>query len=173
MSKEQVAEDPIDKEKLQKQAEQEVQERFQSSDFFDDFILYTLNNFSHRYFASTPAPKSEQIDALTYRVQQREVPVKEGLTSQNTKIKQGTKEMVKKYSPRDGASLLYEMRVGLEHKDPQKPGVAYLTCIVSWDHPEHGLKQNCFKNEFLYEYSEAIELRNKLAYHLENLCEIF
>ena len=173
MNKERVTEDPLEKEKLQKQAEQEAQQRFQSGDFFDDFILYTLNNFSYRYFATTPTPKSEKIDDLTYRVRQSEVPVKEGLTSQHTKIKQGTKEMVKKHSPRDGASLLYEIRVSLEHKNPQGPGAIHLACNVSWDYPEHGLERNRVRSEFLYEYSEVIELRNKLAYHLEYLCEIF
>lgn len=165
-------EGPEEKEKLQKQAEQKAQERFQSQDFFDQFIHYTLNNFSYRYF-DTPTPPCEQIDALTYRVRQRDVPVKIGLTSQHTTLKEGTKEMVKKHSPRDGASLIYEMRVRLEHKDPEKPGQAHLACFISWDYPEHSLETNCVKKEFLYEYDEAIELRNKLAYHLEALCELF
>lgn len=162
-----------EKEVLQKQAEQKAQQRFQSGDFFDDFIHHTLNNFSYRYFTDDPAPESEQIDALTYRVCQNNIPVKEGLTSRNPKIKEGTKELVKNHSPREGASLLYEIRIKLEHKLPEKPGVAHLACIISWDYPEHGLEENCLKNEFIYEYDEAIELRNKLAYHLENLCEIF
>lgn len=164
--------DQKEKEVLQKQAEEKAQERFQSRDVFDEFIQYTLDNFSYRYFMDPP-PKTEQIDALTYRVRQDNVPVKEGLTSQYSKIKEGTKELVKKHSPRNGASLACEIRVRLEHKDPDKPGEAHLACIVSWDYPEHSLEVNCFKNEFLYEYDEAIELRNKLAYHLENLCDIF
>lgn len=165
--------DSQEKEKLQKKAELNVQERFESKDFFDSFIHHTLDNFSYRYFAGQPSPTTEQLDSLTYRVQQKSVPVKEGLTSLRSDIKQGTKEMVKKHSPREGACLAYAISVELEHKDPNTPGKAHLACTVSWDYPEHGLKKNCAKTEFLYEYDEAIELRNKLAFHLESLCELF
>lgn len=165
--------DSKEKEILQKQAQEKAQERFQSRDIFDEFIHYTLNNFAYRYFEENPPPESEQIDALTYRVRQNNVPVKEGLTSQNVKIKEGTKELVKKHSPRDGAALAYEIGVRLEHKEPEKPGRAHLSCMVSWGYPEHNFEAHCFKNEFLYEYDEIIELRNKLAFHLENLCGIF
>lgn len=162
-----------EKEKYQKQADDKAKKLFESSDTFDEFIAFTLNNFGHRYFEKEEHAV-EKSDDLTYFIRNEQVHIKWGLMNKLAAIKNGSKELAVKHPPKDGGTLCQELEVRLEHKDSNRPGVAHLSARVYWNYPDFTLQHGQFHAQtYDFSYEDVLHLRNKLAKHLEEICELF
>lgn len=164
-----------EKEKFQKIADEKALKSFESQDKFDEFIVFTLNNFGYRFFDKEQSEQAvEKSDALTYFIRTEEVELKWGLMHKDLQIKQAVKDLAVKHPPKSGGRLCHELEVKLEHKDPERAGKAVMSARVYWNYPTFAKESGCFQEKqevFLYE--DALHLRNKMAKYLDELCELF
>lgn len=164
-----------DKEKYQKQADEKAKKLFESQDTFDEFISFTLNNFGYRYFDKDPDENAVEMSApLTYFIRQETVPLKWGLMNKDPKIKNASKELALAHPPKEGGALCQELEVRLEHRDANRSGVATFSARLYWNYPTFTIEAGkYFEKTYEFAYEDALHLRNKMAKHLEEICELF
>lgn len=164
-----------EKEKFQKLADEKALKSFESQDKFDEFIVFTLNNFGYRFFDKEESEQAvEKSDPLTYFIRTENIELKWGLMHKNAEIKQGSKDLAVKHPPKSGGHLCHELEVRLEHKDPERSGKALMNARVYWNYPSFSKERGqFFEKQEVFLYEDALHLRNKMAKYLDELCELF
>lgn len=163
---------PVDSEEQKRREQQkqaELRKRLEHPDALDELVLYTLNNFSYRYFDD--APKAEIRGPGHYCIEHIEVGIKEAIKSSNPVLRAGLKKLVMEVPKSEGPTVM--RRLSVEHQEGQ-PQVTKVRALISWGHPDHCLVEGSFIEDISEIRSEDfLELRNSLAFHLEKVCELF
>lgn len=151
----------------------EVEEKLKHHDFFNHYVLETLNSFSYRYFDE---PKNaEQLSDSVMRVIALENGIKEAIKLKNPELRAGIMELVRRFSKEQGPTILRELRVTLiKHDSTGRGGVAQISARISFGHPEHDFKPNTYVEKLTtLKFEDDIQFRNTLARRLEEVCELF
>ena len=114
---------------------QEVETNLSRVDYFDHYILETLNSFSYRYFDEPML--SEMIAPNLFRVTAIEKGIKEAIKIKNPELRTGISELVKRVSKAEGPTILRELKVHLTQRDPSLGGQCLLCARISFGHPHH------------------------------------
>lgn len=163
----------FDKDSLQKEMDEKARALMASADSFDGIIKHFLDGFAYRYI-ETPMVKNIQtikLDENTYCVESRDDRLVEVLKVSNRELKDKLITFAKSHPPQaseQSPTVGYRIQVT---RFPQK-----LVCaaIVDWEFPAHSFETNAtFIKESTLDYDDLLIVRNKLALHLEEVCEIF
>ena len=150
----------------------EVEEKLTHQDFFNAYILDTLDSFAYRYFDGPK--KAEQLAPNVFRVTALENGIKEAIKIKNTELRTGISELVKKVSKAEGPTILREMRVDIIQRDNNRGGVCNISARISFGHPEHEFRTGTYVEKLsVLKFDDDIHLRNAIAKHLEAVSELF
>ncbi len=150
----------------------DVQLVLKNSDYIDHYILETLSNFAYRFFENPNKP--EIIIDGTYRVCALEKGIKEAIKIRNPQLRLGIGELVKKVSKEQGPTILRELRVRMIGMNPQHKGSCEISSRISFGHPDHHFDAGSFVDRnYILNFEDELHLRNVLAKHLEEVCELF
>lgn len=149
----------------------EVHNLMAHADYFNVYILDTLNSFAFRYFDGARDP--EMITATQLRVTALEKGIKEAIQIKNSELRAGIGELVKRVSKAEGPTIMRELKVNvISHA--LKKGEAVVTARISFGHPDHDFSPGTYvekSSQLLFE--DDLHFRNTLARHLEEVCELF
>jgi hypothetical protein len=162
--------DSIDKASLQKEMDDKARALMASGDSFDGVIKHFLDGFAYRYIET---PLSQNIQTMqegenVYFVESRDDRMVEVLKVSNRELKDKLIAFAKSHPPKDKATVAYKVEV-IRHNDK-------LVCraSVNWDFPKHSFNSDTtFTKESVLDYDDLLIVRNKLALHLEEVCELF
>lgn len=144
----------------------QVEETLSRPDFLNQYILTTLNGFAYRYFDNPM--NAEMLTSEILRVTAIEQGIKEAIKIKNPELRAGISELVKRVSKAEGPTIMREIRV------TKKPGQVLVSARISFGHPEHQFLAGTFiEKTSACHYEDELSLRNTLARHLEEVCEIF
>lgn len=150
----------------------EVEENLGQTDFFNQYILDTLDSFAYRYFEG--ASKAEKLSSNVMRVVAIEKGIKEAIKLKNPDLRAGIAELVKRVSKVDGPTILRELRVTIDNREPHKGGLCHITARISWGHPEHQFTSGSYIEKMsILKFDDELHFRNTLARKLEEVCELF
>lgn len=150
----------------------QVEAHLSQADYFDRYILETLNSFAYRYFEEPLA--AEIVSANLLRVSSLEKGIKEAIKNKNPLLRAGITELVKRVSKAEGPTILRELRVHLIERDQAKGGQCLVSSRISFGHPDHDFQKGTFvEKESRFNFEDDLHLRNTLARHLEEVCELF
>ena len=134
----------------------------------DDFIVNTLNHFSHRYLATQKEPvvTASKLEDGLYAARSVEEKSEQALKDiSHPSIQQ----KIQKISPK---SLLYGLCVRVER--PKTQGQVQILAFINWGHPDFLMvPENMAEKTQAFEFSEALELRRKIPEGLEQVCTLF
>ena len=156
-----------DKEKLEEQMRNKVLGEMSSQSSFADLVLFTLDNFTHRYFktgtSNIDGPKI--IDGRTFIVKSTELDAKEALGAMNSETKSFLIGLAKSAGKKEiQVSSTLSLRI-LDQND-DGGGVFLVSSEVEFC-------GKILKKEETCELDDIIDVRNKLAFYLEKACELF
>ncbi|MBC7537386.1 MAG: hypothetical protein H7281_01090 [Bacteriovorax sp.] len=150
---------------------EEVQAKLTHQDYFNHYILETLESFAFRYFDNPLV--SEQLSSNVMRVIAIEKGIKEAIKIKNPELRAGIGELVKRVSKEQGPTILREIRVKLDRSSTHG-GSCLVIARVSFGHPDHDFAKGTFvENSNLFKFEDEVHFRNTLAKHLEVVCELF
>ena len=150
----------------------QVAENLSHHDFFNHYILETLDNFAYRYFDEPK--KAEQVTGRLMRVIALEKGIKEAIKLKNPELRAGISELVKRVSKIEGPTILREIRVNVLQRDSQHKGQCNVSGRISFGHPEHDFSIGTYVEKLsILEFEDDLHFRNTLARHLEEVCELF
>ncbi len=149
----------------------EVMDLMAHADYFNVYILDTLNSFAFRYFDA--AQEATMVTPSVLRVTALEKGIKDAIQIKNQDLRAGIGELVKRVSKADGPTIMRELRVNILSHSPKK-GEALITARISFGHPEHEFSPGTYveKSSQLL-FVDDLQFRNTLARHLEEVCELF
>ncbi len=149
----------------------EIQNLMAHADYFNVYILDTLNSFAFRYFDH--ADEAEMVAPNLLRVSALEKGIKEAILIKNAELRAGIGELVKRVSKAEGPTIRRELRVNIIYHSPIK-GEALITARISFGHPAHDFLPGTYveKSSQLL-FVDDLQFRNTLARHLEEVCELF
>lgn len=151
---------------------QQVEESLSHKDFFENYLLETLNSFAYRYFSDATA--AEKVSASTFRVRAIEQGIKEAVKNPDQKLRAGILELVKRISKAEGPTILNELKIDLLERDPKAGGKCQVSARISFNHPEHNFSKGSFVEKVsLFSFPDDYHLRNTLARHLEEVSALF
>lgn len=151
----------------------DVESQLKSKDFLSQYVFETLKNFSHRYFEEANSP--EIISDKIIRVVAFEKGIKEAIKIKNQALRFGIGELVKRVSREEGPTIARELRVNIVERNSSRGGICNVTARISFDHPNHDFSSDKLYVEKLsvLKFEDDLHFRNKLAKHLEDVCELF
>lgn len=153
-----------------------LREELQNRSKLDDFVLYTLNNFLHRYLESETTGKlsAEILDKSTLGLSHiKESNLVSVLKTQDQDLKKELIQMAKSFPKKDAPYVLYSLTC--RYQDWSDSGFGKIQCLgqVDWGFPNFENSEMRKKKVVSVSFEEPIELRNKLPLALEEVCELF
>ena len=133
----------------------------------EELICFTLENFSYRYLETKNLKdlKPSLVSNNTWRIEGSESDLVEALKAANPQTKKKLIDEAKSHARKDGAIVTNWMEIQLDsNKVKCRAGVDWKTdsTNVKINHKESSLS-----------FDDVLELRNKLAKILEDVCEVF
>jgi hypothetical protein len=156
-----------DKVKLEAEMRTKVLGQMSSQTSFADLVLFTLDNFTHRYFKTetsvTYGPKIE--DGREFVVRSTEKDAKEALKAANPETKSFLIELAKKAGKKE-IEVSSTLKIRILDQNSNGGGVFLISAEVDFSDQKVIKEETC-------EFEDIIEVRNKLAFYLEKVCEVF
>lgn len=155
------------KEELQKEIDEKVRASFQGDGTLEELVRFTLENFSYRYLETKNLKdlKPSLIANNSWRIEGRESDLVEALKATNPQTKKKLIDEAKNHARKDGATVTNWMEIQLDgNKVKCRAG-------VEWKADASPISINAKESSMVYE--DVLELRNKLAKLLEDVCEVF
>lgn len=150
----------------------QVEENFGHQDFFNRYILDTLDSFGYRYLDRPQ--KAELLTLNMMRVVALEEGIKEAIKIKNPELRAGIGELVKRVSKAQGPTIQREIRVNIIERDPARGGVCQVWARISFGHPEHDYRAGTYVEKLsTLNFEDDLHFRNALAKHLEIVSELF
>ena len=162
------------KEKLTIEMQEKAKKLYENHDALDEFFFYTLNNFSYRYF-DTPSAKGESAykTGQTYVVTSLETSLVEALRCQNKESKKQLIEFAKNCNIKENPCVQSILSSTLSNFTGAS-GDIVVTAELNWDFPTFSSNENKkIVKRVKHSFEDILELRNKYAKYLEDVCEIF
>ena len=155
------------KEQLEKEMREKVMSELGNDHALAELLLTTLDNFSYRYFESQTTGKVEARieEGRHFVARATETNVMESLKAQNKTTKA---ELIKlaKEAGKSGIAVQYEIGIKILDNNSKGGGIYHLQAIVSCQNFKNSNNSTC-------DYEDVMELRNKLAKDLEDICTVF
>lgn len=156
-----------DKEKLEEQMRNKVLNEMSSQSSFAELVLFTLDNFTHRYFKTETSkidgPKI--IDGRTFLVKSTEFDAKEALGAMNSETKKFLIDIAKSEGKKD-IQVSSTLSLRILDQNSEGGGVFLASSEIEFC-------KKTLKKEVTCELDDIIDVRNKLAFYFEKVCEIF
>lgn len=136
-------------------------------------IRYNLSNFCYRYISTDANPEPEVSERGTgiFAGESIETNLVSGLKLGGAELKNDLIQMAKTVGK--GATIGQRLVVEVKNYRERSPLDVTIRAQISWDHPNHNYQNNFRERVQKIHFSEALELRNKLALALEELCAFF
>ena len=136
--------------------------------YLDEFVLNTLNNFSHRYLTTQKEPvvTASKLEDNLYAAKSVEGSPEQALKDISDS---GIQQKILEASPK---SLLYGLCVKI--LPPNPTGHIQIVAFINWGHPDFPMaSENMTEKTQVLEFSDPLELRHRLPQGLEQTCRIF
>ena len=159
------------KEELEKEINEKNREALQSGDALSALMVHNLENFAYRYLETEASKNIKcQNEGATYWVESIEDDIYTALKWDNPVLKPKLIDVCKQYPGQKSKEIKIKLILGTTFKSDKE-----VTCfaMINWNFPnfEHSEKEICrIKN---FSFNDPLELRNKHALLLEEVCEIF
>lgn len=136
-------------------------------------ICHNLSNFAYRYISTeaTSAPEAREIENGFFIAESIEGDLIKGLKLGGEEVRAKLIAMARELGK--GATIGQRLVVDVGSVDPGRPFIATLKAQISWDHPEHTYQRNYAESSVKVEYENALDMRNRLAQALEEVCAFF
>lgn len=155
------------KDELKKEIDAKVRASFQGDESLQELICFTLENFSYRYLESKNAKdlKAFLSSDSRWKIEASESDLLEALKVTNPQTKKKLIEEAKNHAKKDGAMVLSWIEIELNANKVE--------CFsgVEWKSDSKIININSKRSTL--EFDDVLELRNKLAKVLEQVCEVF
>lgn len=155
------------KDDLEREMRSKVLSELRGDHALAELILFTLRNFAYRYMESsttgTLEPRIEE--GRIFVVQATETNTMEALKASDQKTKNALIEKAKAKG-KEGIVVDYSLSIRMLSTDQQGGGIFALQANISCDGVINKKEATC-------EYEDVIDIRNKLAKDLEDICTIF
>jgi len=164
-------------EQLRIDQEKKAREELQGSGL-DQLICFTLDNFAFRYL-ETSHSKNIQTEFLgegIYSVHSFELEPMSALKIQDQKAKKGIVTLAKRFSSTKGVGLKVKLELLCDtSKVVNGSGTIQCHAVINWNMDNDFEDDIDFtsKKSVSYDFSDILDLRNKLALLLEDVCTIF
>lgn len=150
----------------------EVEEKLTHQDFFNAYILDTLDSFAYRYLDEPN--KAELLAPNVMRVTALENGIKEAVKIKNAELRAGISVLAKKVSKAESLTIMRELRVDVTQRDNRHAGICNTSARISFGHPKHEFGAGTFVEKLsAFKFDDDLHLRNELLKHLEAVCELF
>lgn len=159
------------KEELEQEIYAKNRKALESNDAISALMSHNLENFAYRYLETDSSKDIKcQYDGTTYWVESFEEDIYTALKWDNPVLKPKLIEVCKQYPGQKSKEIKIKLLLGTTFKSDKE-----ITCfaMINWNFPsfEHSEKEICRIKSF--NFDDPIELRNKHALLLEEVCEIF
>lgn len=136
-------------------------------------IRYNLSNFCYRYISTEadPEPKVQELAFGIFAGESVETNLVSGLKLGGSELKNDLIQMAKRVGK--GATIGQRLVVEVKNYRERAPLDLIIRAQISWGHPDHSYEHNYRERVQKIHFSEALELRNKLALALEEICAFF
>lgn len=135
-------------------------------------VIHNLSNFAYRFISTEndPAPKIEVKDQ-SFSARSIERNLVAALKIGGAELKNDLITMARE----KGKDATVGTRIVVEIKDFNPRGA--ISCVlragISWDHPEHSYQKNFKEKTLKVTFEEPLDMRNKLALALDQICAYF
>ncbi len=155
------------KEELQKEIDEKIRASFQGDGTLEELVCFTLENFSYRYLETKNLKdlKPSLISNNTWRIEAVESDLVEALKATNPQTKMKLIGEAKSHAKKDGATVTNWMEIQLDSNK--------LKCRAGVEWKTDSLNVKINNKESSLTFDDVLELRNKLAKILEEVCEVF
>ena len=134
----------------------------------DEFVLHTLNNFCYRYLSTQkePSVKASKLQKGVYAAKAVEENINQALADISD---QEIQQKIREASP---PALLYGLCITIQQ--PNLTGEVQILSFINWGHPDFPMASGKLAQKTqVIEFSDPLELRNKLPQGLEQACALF
>lgn len=135
-------------------------------------VIHNLSNFAHRFISTEndPAPIVDAYDQ-TFSAQSIEKNLVVALKIGGAELKHELIAMARE----QGKDATVGTRIVIEIKDfnPRGAICCVLRAGISWDHPNHSYEKNFKEKVLKVNFEGPLEMRNKLALALDQICAFF
>lgn len=167
-----------DKEQLQKQMNEAVMASFQDDGAIAEFLEFNLSNFSYRYLEVGDCDSLKPTwtidgDIKSVSVSRTISDLALALKTANVETRKGLIHLAKSFKKADKPEAYYELGAKVLSIGSRGEGRVMAFAIVSWDFPHYQSSSLEQRKEVILSFEDALELRNKFALSLEEVCEVF
>ena len=150
-----------------------TREEVESQQGIAALICHNLTNFAYRYISTAhdPAPVASALSEECFIVESIETDLVSGLKLGGSELKEPLIAMAK--SVGKGATIGQRLVVETKDYEPNRSFRATLRAQVSWDHPHHDYREKYKERVLSIDYEDALDMRNRLALGLEEICAFF
>ena len=156
-----------DKERLEQEMQNKVREELASAGSIGELMLFTLENFSYRYLETKTAQtnRPQIVDGREFIVESLEPNTMEALKATNPETKAF---LIEKAKAKGKAGIEVKSIIGVRplDKNNEGGGIYHLYAKVECENDLRELTETA-------DFTDALELRNRLAFYLEKVCVIF
>lgn len=135
-------------------------------------VIHNLSNFAYRFISTEndPAPEID-VTGQTFTASSVEKNLVTALKLGGAELKSDLIAMARE----KGKEATVGTRLTIEIKDFNPRGTISCTlrAAISWDHPNHSYEKNYKEKVLKVTFEEPLELRNKLALALDQICAYF
>ena len=155
------------KEELEKEMRRKVLEELQGDQALANLLLTTLKNFSYRYLESDHTGELEPVieEGRLFIVRAEESNTVEILKAANKETKKILITKAKK-NGKEGITAKYHLSIKMLDHNNAGGGIFALEAKISCEGENMVKSSTC-------EYEDIIDLRNKLAKDLEDVCQVY
>lgn len=156
-----------DKERLEQEMQSKARRELASAGSIGELMLFTLENFSYRYL-ETKTSKTNQpqiIDGREFVVESLEPNTMEALKATNLDTRAF---LIEKAKAKGKVGIEVRSTIGVRSLDKNNDGggIYHLYAKVECENDS----KECTET---VDFTDALELRNRLAFYLEKVCSIF
>jgi len=167
-----------DKEQLQKQMNEAVLASFQDDGAIAEFLEFNLSNFSYRYLEIGACDSLKPIwtidgDIKSVSVSRSIADLALALKTTNSETRKGLIHLAKSFKKADKPEAFYELGAKVLSLGSKGEGKVMAFARVSWDYPDFQSVSLEQRKEVVLSFEDALELRNKFALSLEEVCDVF
>ncbi len=136
-------------------------------------ICHNLSNFAYRYIstAASASPEAREIENGFFIAESIEGDLVKGLKLGNDEVRPKLIAMAR--AEGKNATIGQRLVVDIGSVDPRRPFSAKISAQISWDHPEHRYRIRYAERSVKVDYEDALDMRNRLALALEEVCAFF
>ncbi len=144
-----------------------------SREGLEALIRHNLSNFAYRYISTknTEAPEVITLSDGVFAVSSVEDDLLLGLKLGGEQTKKQLIAMAREKGK--GATVGQRLLVDVSHVDPKRSFTARICAQISWDSPNHRYEDQFAERVLKVDYEDALDMRNRLALALEEVCAFF